>query len=167
MRVYFSFPVSLARREACYSILSNQLKSVVSDTATLLWSHPMGYDKAMVTSCDIFVFRPAHNLWSVTFAELPSGVREELKLALRHNKSIYMVYTNQAGEDNMYKVEIDHQRGIITGLQGTSSEIYHEIRGEALAKARYPELPTQIKTVPKLSEDCIKKINYDPRLLLG
>ncbi len=167
MRVYFSFPLSLARRQACYYILSNQLKSVVSDTTTLLWTQPMSYDKAMVTSCNIFVFRPTHNLWSVTFAELPSGVREELYLAMKHNKSIYMVYTNQAGEDNMYKTEIDQQRGIITGLQGTSSEIYHEIRVEALSKARYPEFPTQVKIVGKLSEDCIKKVNYDPRLLLG
>ena len=167
MKIYFSFPISLARREACYSILSDQLKAVKSNATTLLWNRTMVYDKSMVTSCDIFVFRSTHNLWSLTFAELPSGVREELKLAMEHNKSIYMVYTNLSGDDNMYKIEIDQKRGIITGLQGTSSEIYHEIREEELAKAKWPEFPTQIKTVPKLYEDCIKKVNYDLRLLLG
>lgn len=155
MRVYFSLPVALGNREAIYKNIESKLKATDPNTATLLWTPQLNYDTNFVTSCEIFIFKGINNKWDFKSHELPSGVQKELKLAINHNKHIFMIYTNSQGEDNLYKVNITgdfNQPTNIAGIAGTSATIY------------------SLLSKNSLSEDCFKKQDsstFDVRLLLG
>ena len=162
MNVYFSFPVAMVDREKSYNHcvykLDNSTNNLIS---TYMWRQGFPYNESRVENCDIFIFTGVTNNCIQPINMLPSGVKKELEIEIKLKKKIYLMYTNKQGENNFYRTDISN--GMITGLGGTSHEIYEFIIAQDVPTSHeQTTVNVEINLQP-----IVKHFTYDIRLLLS
>jgi hypothetical protein len=165
-KIYLSVPVELSNRQNVIDEIGNNManyKEATGNTPGVGYYKPgQMYDKTIISECDVFVFTDIAMPWRVTIGLLPSGVRNELKIAMSLHKPIYYIYKNKDGEINLYKCHYDPTNLLeITPIAGSSSYIYQFLTELSEGKK---EDTFSVKTVEKITLSSKKQI--DRRLLL-
>ena len=162
MNVYFSFPVAMVDREKFYNDCVNKLcNSTNNEISTYMWKQKFIYNESRIENCDVFIFRGITNNWTQPKSILPSGVKKELEIAIKLKKKIYLMYTDKQGGNNFYRTDVSG--GIITGIGGTSHEIYEFINTYSVPTS-HEQAITNVKIN---SQPIAKHFTYDIRLLLS
>lgn len=126
MKIYYSLPAMLDSASHIFNSSSTQLRTRFENVTCSKWKGG-SYNPNLLDNCDIFVFTTINNKFKFYMDDLPSGVKKELKRAIKLKKEIFLIYKTSDERINFYKVDIDEESNYIQGIAGTSSYMYNYI----------------------------------------
>jgi hypothetical protein len=82
------------------------------------------YQPHLFKEADSIIFLLPNFDFEYNTADLPIGLKKELKDALEANKKIYIGYATSSGEYNIYNAEANSYQ--LKGIKGTANKIFDE-----------------------------------------
>lgn len=140
-RVYVSCPMSVPQTE-----LDKVLKHLKSlGVAACAWERGTPYTDDPVRYCDAFIIMLPDNKFNYEVEKLPTGTKNELKLAINFEKPVYLAYLPIGGLNHLIyctniEPRVSSEDFHILGLQGTSRNFLENIDSYNADQVKYNAL---------------------------
>lgn len=162
-KVYFSVPVSMD-----WDIVTNCTQRLVGKYDVSIWNRSGYYDNNYVKKCDVFILMLPKGRWNSEIDTLPSGVKKELKEAIRLGIPVLIAYKPSTGIWEFYDTSINtFGEGFITAVAGTSNKLYEEYPPADVYVNRTLEISCSNAIEAPPSKSIAIPTSYDRRILLS
>lgn len=153
-RVYISCPISVP--EATLRKVEDHIDCQAGFISSY-WERGSTYTDTALKTADAVVFMFPNNNFSTYLDHLPSGVKKELKLAVKLCKPIFVAYRKVDDTIGIYDMEIC-DNNFISAIKGTCDNTFN-INFET-GQVKPPACSAPVK------EDSIQQYSVDNRVLL-
>lgn len=114
-RIYISCPISILEITLHMYVKAAEKLGTEVD----YWRRGTSYcERGNIEKCDAFILVLPSEEFKHSIERLPAGCKQELMLAQRHGKNIYIAYRPMTAIPSFYEADIRH--GLIGGIDGSS-----------------------------------------------